>query len=175
MSRNRKLFKELRQRKVLRVAGGYLAGALLLAQVADLAMQRFDAPDWTMRALLIALVVGFPIAVGISWAYEWTSAGVVPENEVDRTVRITDQSAQRVDLILLVIVAIVIVFMGLERLVFSKRYEPASPAMPAAIQPSGYPDDTQRSAGFQNRLHRVYPMNPVAEAPATAAERQESF
>ncbi len=112
--------KELRQRNVFKVALGYLIGAWLVAQVADLVLQSFDAPDWTMRALLIALAVGFPIALVISWAFEVTADGVVPESQVDRTVKFSQESGRRLDFSILLILAIVIIFMGLERFVFSE-------------------------------------------------------
>ncbi|MEJ8569577.1 hypothetical protein [Elongatibacter sediminis] len=143
----RNLIRELERRNVLKVAGAYLVAAWLIAQVADLIMESFVAPDWTMRALLIALAIGFPIALTISWKFEVTAKGVIPESEVDRTVRITDQSGRRVDIVLIVIVAVVIVFMGLERFVFSKRYEaqrqPASIEASTAVESSTNADSGQ--------------------------------
>jgi TolB-like protein len=118
----RGFLKELERRNVLKVAVAYLVSAWLLAQVADLLLDSFAAPAWTMRVLLIALAIGFPIALAVSWTFEVTSHGVIPESEIDRTLNISDRSGRRIDLILLLIVAIVVVFMGLERFVFSQRY-----------------------------------------------------
>jgi len=112
---------ELRKRNVFKVALGYLIAAWLVAQVADLVLSSFDAPDWSMRALLIALAIGFPIALVISWAFEVTPEGVVPESQVDRTVKISQESGRRLDFSILLILSVVIIFMGLERFVFSDR------------------------------------------------------
>ena len=76
---------------------------------------------------------------GCNPSYVVTSDGVVPEAEVDRTVRVADPSARRADLILLLIVAIVTVFMGLERLVFSKRYEPGVGTAQVISEPATSP------------------------------------
>jgi len=121
MNQRTDLFKELQRRNVFRVAVAYIVSSWLLAQVADLVLDNFGAPEWAMRVLLIALAVGFPIALGISWAFEVTAKGVIPESEVDRTVSITDQSGKRLDRIIIIILAIVIVFMGMERFVFSNH------------------------------------------------------
>jgi len=113
--------KELRQRNVFKVALGYLIAAWLVAQVSDLVLESFDAPDWAMRALLITIAIGFPVALIISWAFEVTPKGVVPESQVDRTVRLGQESGRRLDFSILLILAVVIIFMGLERFVFSGR------------------------------------------------------
>lgn len=112
---------ELRKRNVLKVALGYLIAAWLLAQVSDLVLESFAAPDWAMRALLIALAAGFPIALVISWVFEFTPKGVMLESQVDRTVKLGQDSGRRLDFSILLILAIIVIFMGLERFVFSGR------------------------------------------------------
>ena len=67
----------------------------MLAQLADMVLESFEAPAWTMKALLIALAAGFPIALFVSWMFEVTTRGVTRESEIDRTVSATDQSSER--------------------------------------------------------------------------------
>ncbi len=131
------LVNELRKRNVFKVALGYLIAAWLVAQVADLVLESFDAPDWVMRYLLVALAIGFPIALIISWVFEITPKGVVPESRVDRTVRLGQESGRRLDFSILLILSIVIVFMGLERFVFSDRDggRPERPALEDYAKP----------------------------------------
>lgn len=112
---------ELRQRNVLKVALGYLIAAWLVAQVSDLVLESFDAPDWAMRTLLIALAIGFPITLVISWVFEFTPKGVLLESQVDRTVKLGQESGRRLDFSILLILAIIVIFMGLERFLFSDR------------------------------------------------------
>ncbi len=126
-------FKELHRRNVTKVAVAYVVSAWLIAQVSDLVLDNFAAPDWAMRAVLVALAIGFPIALIISWAFEVTPQGVIPESQRDRTLQITDQSGKRLDRVIIGILAVVIIFLGLERFVFSGRDGkpgPATTAMP---------------------------------------------
>lgn len=67
----------LKRRSVFKVAAAYVVSSWLLVQVAAIIIPAFELADWTMRALLIALIVGFPIACGLAWAYELTAEGLV--------------------------------------------------------------------------------------------------
>jgi len=119
MNRKTGLFRELRRRNVFNVAMAYLIVSWLLAQLTDMVLESFEAPAWTMKALLITLAAGFPIALFISWMFEVTARGVTRESEIDRTASATDQSSERLSRIIVAILAIIIIFMGLERFVFS--------------------------------------------------------
>jgi len=76
----RRFFRELKRRKVYNVAVGYAAGAFGVIQVADLVFPALGIPPWAYRLVVIASLVGFPIALALAWAYELTAEGdVVPE------------------------------------------------------------------------------------------------
>jgi len=70
-----RLWRELQRRGVVRVGGIYALVAWLLAQIADLVLDSFDAPGWAMRTFLLLLVAGFPVALIIGWAFELTPHG----------------------------------------------------------------------------------------------------
>ena len=70
-----KLWKELQRRHVVRVGVVYALAAWLLAQIADLVLGNFNAPNWVMQSLLVLLVAGFPIALIIGWIFELTPQG----------------------------------------------------------------------------------------------------
>jgi TolB-like protein len=67
---------ELKRRKVVRVALVYAVVAWGVAQVADLAVSTFGAPEWVMQVLVVLLLLGLPIAVVLAWAFEVTPDGV---------------------------------------------------------------------------------------------------
>jgi len=69
-------FNELRRRNVLKVGVAYIVVACLVAQVADLMVDNFGAPDWVMKIFLGFLVIGFPLAIFFAWAFELTPEGV---------------------------------------------------------------------------------------------------
>ena len=77
------LFDELKRRKVIRVAVGYIVAAWVFAQVADLVADNFLAPPWVMQLIIALLVVGLPVAVILSWVFDLTPDGIVRSREID--------------------------------------------------------------------------------------------
>lgn len=69
--------RELRRRRVFRVAGVYVVGAWLVMQAADVFFPGWGLPDSAINALLVAAVVGFPLALVFGWFYDLTGHGIV--------------------------------------------------------------------------------------------------
>ena len=86
------LWKELQRRHVVRVAGVYALVAWLLAQVADLVLGNFNAPDWVMQSFLFLLVAGFPVVLIIGWAFELTPTGFRREQPASSDADSKDQT-----------------------------------------------------------------------------------
>ena len=76
----KKFFDELKRRNVYKVALTYAITAWLLAQIVALASDAFGAPAWVMRMIIITLVIGFPIALIMAWAFEMSPQGIVRTN-----------------------------------------------------------------------------------------------
>jgi hypothetical protein len=70
-----RLFEELRRRRVLPVAGAYIAIAWLAVEIAGFLLEQLGAPAWALRLLAIALVVGFPVAVALAWMVQRQPGG----------------------------------------------------------------------------------------------------
>ncbi len=70
------LSNELKRRKVFRVGIGYIIAAWLVAQVADLIADNFLAPVWVMQMIITLLIVGLPISLILSWAFDLTADGI---------------------------------------------------------------------------------------------------
>ena len=66
---------ELRRRRVLRVAAVYAAVGFVVLQVAELLVPALLLPDWIFRAIVVATLLGFPLALVLSWAIEMTPEG----------------------------------------------------------------------------------------------------
>jgi len=77
-------FSELRRRNVYKVAVGYAVVGWLLIQVATQVFPFFDIPNWGVRLTVLLIVVGFPIALVIAWAFELTPGGIKRTEEADR-------------------------------------------------------------------------------------------
>lgn len=78
--------EELRQRKVVRVATGYVVAAWIAIQGASIALPAFDAPPWVLRVFILLFVLGFPLALTLSWALDVTSEGITtsPRSQSDK-------------------------------------------------------------------------------------------
>ena len=66
------LFAELKRRKVFRVMIVYGIVAWVLIQAADILLGNFAAPEWVFRSFVVLLVLGFPVALFLAWAFEPT-------------------------------------------------------------------------------------------------------
>src|SRR6185369_1651037 len=73
---SRNFFAELKRRNVYKVAVAYAAVSWLLIQVATQVFPFFEVSNWAVRLVVLLLVVGFPIALVIAWAFELTPEGI---------------------------------------------------------------------------------------------------
>jgi adenylate cyclase len=87
-----RFFRELSDRKVFRVGLVYLAAGWLVLQVADVIVEPLGLPDWVLTLLVVFVLVGFPIAVGLAWAFEITPEGV--KRDADARGQATPQRGQ---------------------------------------------------------------------------------
>jgi TolB-like protein len=69
-------FAELKRRNVYKVAIAYGVVAWLLMQIASQIFPFFDIPNWVVRLVVLGLILGFPIALIIAWAFELTPEGI---------------------------------------------------------------------------------------------------
>src|SRR5215471_21572225 len=80
-------FEEVRRRKVYRVAAAYIVAAGGIIQLASAAFPAWELPNWTLRVLIVCLLMGFPVALMLAWAFDITSDGiqVTPDAAPSRT------------------------------------------------------------------------------------------
>src|SRR5213083_220253 len=89
-------FAELKRRNVYKVAIAYAVVAWLLIQAASIFLPAFNAPQWAMQIVILILVVGFPIALAFSWAFEITPEGIKRESEVAADESITHHTGRKI-------------------------------------------------------------------------------
>ena len=77
-------FKEVWRRNVLQIAIPYGFVSWLVIQIADVILPAFDTPAWVFRTLLIALAIGFPIAIIIAWIFDISPQGLIRTSDQDR-------------------------------------------------------------------------------------------
>jgi len=71
--------QEIRRRKVLRVAIAYLLVGWVLMQVADVMFPALGLPQWTVTLVAAMLIIGFPLALILSWVFQLSSSGLQRE------------------------------------------------------------------------------------------------
>src|SRR5215467_9822761 len=71
-------FEELKRRKVYRVVVGYLVASWLVIQVAATVFPIFGLPDWLERLVVSLVLIGFPLALFLAWAFDLTPEGIQP-------------------------------------------------------------------------------------------------
>jgi len=76
MNKKPSFFAELKRRNVYKVAVAYAVVAWLLMQVASQIFPFFEIPNWVVRLVVLLLIIGFPIALIIAWAFETTPEGI---------------------------------------------------------------------------------------------------
>src|SRR6266436_110839 len=69
-------FEEVRRRKVYRVAAAYIIAAGFIIQIGSAVFPAWELPNWTLRFVVVLLLVGFPIALILAWAYDVTPKGI---------------------------------------------------------------------------------------------------
>jgi TolB-like protein/cytochrome c-type biogenesis protein CcmH/NrfG len=69
-------FAELKRRNVYKVAVAYAIVGWLLIQIATQVFPFLEIPNWFVRLIIALVVIGFPIALVIAWAFESTSEGI---------------------------------------------------------------------------------------------------
>jgi RNA polymerase sigma factor (sigma-70 family) len=80
---SRNFFAELKRRNVYKVAIAYAVVAWLLMQVASQIFPFFEIPNWAVRLVVLLLVIGFPAALILAWAFELTPEGIKRAEDAD--------------------------------------------------------------------------------------------
>lgn len=82
-------FEEVKRRKVYRVAAAYIIAAGGIIQLASATFPAWELPNWSLRLVILLLLVGFPIALILAWAFDITAQGIraTPDTVAPRTGR----------------------------------------------------------------------------------------
>jgi TolB-like protein/Tfp pilus assembly protein PilF len=106
------LFQELKRRNVFRVAAAYIIVGWLLLQVSDTLVPALHLPEWFNSGVAFILIMGFPIALILAWAYEITPDGLKKEHEVDRSQSITGQTGRTLDRAIIAVLILAVLLLA---------------------------------------------------------------
>ena len=117
------IFTELKRRNVYRAAVAYGVVAWFLTQLTTQVFPFFEIPNSAVRFVVIALAVGFPIAMLLSWVYEFTPEGIVRTEDLHPAqARSVQRASGRIlDFIIIGALLLVIAMMIVGRFRFTGR------------------------------------------------------
>ncbi len=121
----RTFFGELRRRRVIRVGLVYLVVAWLIVQVAQTTFPALLLPSWSVTLVVVLVVLGFPLALILSWAYQVRSEG---EDHTATTIHYIVDRNRKIDFVVIVALAALVVILAYERFFTAELQAPADPA-----------------------------------------------
>ena len=122
-------FAELRRRNVYKVAIAYAVVAWLLMQIATQVFPFLEIPNWAIRLVIMLIVIGFPIALVIAWAFELTPEGIKRAEDVAPNESITRKTGRKLTAL---IALVAVIALGLLLLQLSRRNAAVAPKNSAA-------------------------------------------
>ena len=140
------LLGELKRRNVFRASALYAAAAWLLVQVATQVFPFFHVPEWVVRGIIIAAVIGLPPFIAFAWFYEFTPEGLKRQSEIDADESIVHLTARKLDRWIIVLLVFIALLMVVQ--VFVRR--PAAESAEAAPSGDAIPAKSIAVLPFEN-------------------------
>src|SRR5262247_2007921 len=149
-----KFLTELKRRNVYRAAVAYGVVAWFLTQLTTQVLPLFEIPNSAMRFVVIALVVGFPIAMLLSWVYELTPEGVVRTEDLDpvKARSVQRRSGRLLDFIIIGALLLVIVMLILGRFPFYRQTSESISQKSIAVMPFENRSEDKANAYFADGI-----------------------
>src|ERR1700736_6755918 len=175
-------FSELKRRNVYKVAIAYVVASWALAQGLAQVLPVFDIPNWVIRLVVLLLIIGFPVALVLSWAFEITPEGVKRESEVDPKKSITRKTGRKLiafTVVAAMIAAGLLVFQFVRSKSSTSSLTPVITNKSIAVLPfdnlSGDPQNAYFSEGVQDEiLTRLAKIAELKVISRTSTERFKS-
>jgi tetratricopeptide (TPR) repeat protein len=126
----RNFFAEMRRRNIYKVAVAYAIVTWLLIQVATQTFPFFEIPSWCVRLVIVLLLLGFPIAMTLAWAYELTPEGIKRTEDVPSEQSTVRKTGRKLDALMIGVLLCVIGFLVFQRF---RRSDASSERMEKSI------------------------------------------
>jgi TolB-like protein len=126
-----RVFEQLKQRNVFRVAVLYLAVCWLTLDPVHVIFHMLDVPIWANRLVVMLMAVGFPAVVIFAWVYEITPEGLKPSEEVPHGQSIRKLTGRRLDRAIIAVLAVALAYFVVDKFWISKHLSASEPAVPA--------------------------------------------
>jgi TolB-like protein len=104
------IWEELKRRNVVRVAVAYAIVGWLLIEVSTTVLPVFKTPEWIVPVFTFFILLGLPVALVLSWAYELTSDGIERTSSVAESESIAKGTGKKLEYITIVALALALAF-----------------------------------------------------------------
>jgi TolB-like protein/Flp pilus assembly protein TadD len=109
--------KELKRRNVIRVAIAYGVAAWLLIEITATTFPILKLPNWSVTLVTVLVLIGFPLALILAWAFELTPEGLKKEKDVDRSESITHVTGRKLDFIIIAVLVLALGYFAYDKFV----------------------------------------------------------
>ncbi len=167
----RKLFLELRRREVFRSAGLYVGVCWIVIEVASVLLPAFDAPEWTIRAVIIVALIGFPVTVVLAWFFDLTDSGIKVEDEQTGKI-VTPVGGRKMDFVVIGVLAIALGFSLYMN--FTSNPSEATPLAPISVLIADF-DNQTGNALFDGTLEQALSLGIEGASYITAYPRNTAL
>jgi TolB-like protein len=156
-----RFLEQLKHRNVIRVGILYLVVCWLILDPIHVLFHMLDVPVWANRLVVILMAVGFPAVLLFAWVYEITPEGVRPTAEVDPDRSIRQQTGQRLNRAIVVVLVLAVAYLLTDKFWLSKRVTTEQAATPAAT--SVAPATAPAATGIPDKSVAVLPFVDMSE------------
>jgi len=110
--------QKLKQRNVIRIGIAYIVGSWVLVEAASVLLPTFNAPEWVMRAMVLLLVSGLPVALLVAWMFEITPKGIKREDGSDTAEEkvFKARSSRKIDLTVIAVLALIVAYFVFDKI-----------------------------------------------------------
>jgi len=147
----RNFFGELHRRNVFRVAVAYAIVGWLIIRIATQLFPVLEIPDWCVRLVVILLLLGFPVAMILAWAYELTPEGLKRTEDLAPTEAARRPVTQRLNLTIIAVLVCAVAFLIWQRY-YSSPAAAAVPEKSIAVLPFENFSDDKENAFFADGI-----------------------
>lgn len=162
------VFQELRRRNIFRVAVAYAALSWVILQVAGLIAPALGLPDWSFSLVLFILVIGFPLALIFSWAFELTPEGLKRTADIHPEHSVAPHTGRKLDFVIIGVLSAALLLLVIDRLFLSPAMETVAPSDAAATSIAVLPfvnmSDDPSKAYFSDGIAEEI-LNVLAKVP----------
>ena len=107
-------FAELKRRNVFKVGIAYVIVAWLLLQVVSIVAPALHLPEWTLSFITLLIIIGFPLAIFLAWAYELTPEGIRTTTPAGPARYHTQTTGQRLNYTIIVLLSLAVIFLVID-------------------------------------------------------------